>query len=92
MANFQYVVTETRAQAIDRKMKIQAEKAKLVRLFKDPKVQEIAKDFIKQGRLPEENEVYYLAEFFGDTHRNLMAKGDKINLQSFGLLDFVTFS
>lgn len=69
MSNFHYVVNETREQAYERKMRLQSEKARLVRLMKDPKIQEAAMFFIKQNRLPEEDEALYLAPFFGKSYR-----------------------
>lgn len=69
MSEFHYVVNETREQAYERKMRLQTEKARLVRLMKDPKIQEAAMFFIKQNRLPKDDEALYLAPFFGKSYR-----------------------
>lgn len=50
MSNFHYVVNETREQAYERKMNLQKEKARLVRLIYDPEIQKVALSFIKQNR------------------------------------------
>ena len=68
MSNFHYVVNETREQAYERKMNLQKEKARLVRLIYDPEIQKVALSFIKQNRQPVDLEALKLAPFFGKSY------------------------